>query len=70
MVTTNRTARERATAIYRGLLERAGLNQHLAEDSPLWQTIDAQACDLAWLAVYGVDGNCGQHYRAEAQSAK
>lgn len=70
MITTNRTARERATALYRGLLDRAGLNRSLTDDSPLWQTIDAQACDLSWLAAYGIDGNFGQRYRAEASAAK
>lgn len=70
MITTDRTTRERATALYQGLLDRAATNRDLADDSPEWKTIDTQACDLAWLAVYGVDGNCGQRYRAEAQSAK
>ena len=70
MITTDRTARERAASLYRGLLERAAVNRNLSDDSPEWKTIDAQACDLAWLATYGIDGNCGQHYRAEAASAK
>lgn len=70
MITTDRTARERAASLYRGLLERAARNRGLADDSPEWQAIDTQACDLAWLAVYGIDGNCGQRYRAEAASAK
>lgn len=55
---------------YHSLLNRAETNRKLHDDAPQWQRIDEQACDIAWLLAFGIDGNYGQRYRAEAQAAK